>query len=156
MIRNWWPSSTRFAAPGADDGVLTFERQPGRWRRLYYLLISVPLILAAWGWFGIPGTVPVVIWCWHRRPGGAAGGSGEGGDPVGRWHIELCRVTRARLGPWRTWLALRGGAPLEIFNDEMLPADLACLRREVKARLGAGPASSRQEAAGCSTSNRSE
>lgn len=85
------------------------------------------MLATAWAWFGVAGSVPVLIWWWHRRPA-------DGTEP---WLIDPAAVRVARLGPWRTRLVLRGGAPIEIFHDEIAPADLARLRRTLKAGLRA-------------------
>jgi hypothetical protein len=90
----------------------------------------------AWGWFGVTGAVPVLIWWWQRRPRVTAAW----------WHIDIARVRAARLGPWRIWIAFHGAASLDIFSDEISRRDLALLRRTLKAQL----------AAGFSTSSRSE
>jgi hypothetical protein len=100
------------------------------------VLVLFPVVAAAWAWFGITGTFPVLICWWRRWPVACA-------DP---WLLDPARVRSARLGPWRTRIDMIGARPVEIFHDEIAPADLARLRRTLKAQL----------AAGRSTSSRSE
>lgn len=80
-------------------------------------------MVAAWAWFGVSGAVPVLIWCWQRRPAHVA-------EP---WLVDPAAVRAARLGPWRTCLVLQRGERIEIFHDEVATADLARLRRTLKA-----------------------
>ena len=112
-------------ADGAGPARLELECLPGRFRSWCHFL-ALPLVaVTAWAWFGVTGTVPVVIWWWHVRPR----------LPAGSWQVDLARVRRARLGPWRTCIAFEGLPPLEIFNDEVPARDLARLRRTLKAQL---------------------
>lgn len=85
------------------------------------------VIVIGWAWFGVAGCVPLVLWWWHRRP--------PAGIPAALWHVDLAEVCTAHLGPWRVRITRRREAPLEIFCDELPPADLARLRRELKAWL---------------------
>ncbi|HEX7035770.1 MAG TPA: hypothetical protein VF210_08350 [Pseudomonadales bacterium] len=86
------------------------------------------MLVTAWAWFGVTGSVPVLIWWWRRRPADVA-------EP---WLVDLAAVRAARLGPWRTRLVLRRGPPVEIFHDEIAAADLARLRRTLKTGLRGG------------------
>lgn len=88
----------------------------------------VPVVLGGWSWFGIAGTVPLLVWWWCRRPVAST-------DDV---LIGLAEVRWARLGALRTCLALHSGR-LEIFNDELQPADLARLRRTLRSHLAGAP-----------------
>ena len=99
-------------------------------------MILLPVAVASWVWFGLTGSVPVLIWWWESRPR----------EQPASWRLDLGRARAARLGPLRTWIAFRGGAAVEIFHDEIEPRDLARVRRALKSQL----------AAGFSTSSRSE
>ncbi len=85
----------------------------------------VPVVLGGWSWFGVAGTVPLVVWWWCRRPVASMD------DAL----IDLAEVRWARLGAVRTCIGFNAGRRLEIFIDELHPADLARLRRELRSRL---------------------
>lgn len=116
--------------------LLSLPRRPGRLRRWRHLVLLLPAAAAGWAWYGWVGSVPLLMWWWHRRPRYAAGGA---------WQIDLDQVRRARLGPWRLQIGFAHQNSLEIFADELSQRDLARLRRELKYQL----------AAGCNTSKRS-
>jgi hypothetical protein len=115
------PSSPQFGQP------IRFERLCGRLRRWRHGLLLVLLVAGGFGWFGWVGLVPLVVWWWHVRPRHVAG----------CWEVDVGDLRGARFGAWRVLLIFRHRPRLEIFSDEVSPADLAGLRREVKARLGA-------------------
>jgi hypothetical protein len=101
------------------------------------------LVCVGWAWFGLTGLVPLVVWWWHVRP------------RVSTVEFELGDLTAARFGALRTVLALPGRR-VEVFVDELAPAELAQLRRAAKQQLAAGQPDGPQPATGRSTSSRSE
>jgi hypothetical protein len=120
----------------------------GRLRRGRHWLLLAPLVTAGWAWFGYTGLVPLLIWWWHVRPREAV------------VELQLDGLRSARFGSLRTLLVFPGRR-LEIFSDELSPAELACLRRAVKQQLapasaGGRPATGVQPATGRRTSRRSE
>ena len=133
------PPSAPLVLPAPAEGLLELPRLPGRLRTARHWLILVPVIIASWIWFGVTGSVPVLIWWYERRPS----------PQPGPWRLDLALARSARLGPWRTWIVLRGAPRVEIFHDEMAPRDLARLRRALKSQLAAGfNTSSRSEKPG--------
>jgi hypothetical protein len=105
---------------------IRLERRSGRLREWRHCCLLVPLLAGGWGWFGWTGLVPLVVWWWYVRPRQVAD----------CWAVDLGDLRGARFGAWRVLLTFRNSDPLEIFSDELTPADRATLRREVKARLG--------------------
>jgi len=72
----------------------------------------------------------MLVWWWLRRPRPAAVGAG--------WVVDAGAARSYRFGRFRTLVDLHAAAGascrrLEIFNDELAPADLARLRRRIKA-----------------------
>lgn len=127
-----WPRSATPTPPEPETGaalesppLLVLECRPGRLRRLRHRLLLIPVALAVWLWFGLTGTVVLVIWWWHQQIE----------EPRGCWRFDPARARAARLGPWRTWVRLDDGESLEIFNDELDGRDLAALRRCIKSQL---------------------
>lgn len=82
-------------------------------------------------WLGLAGAAPMLVWWWLRRPRPDAGGA--------EWVVDASATRSYRFGRFRTLLDLHAGTDagprrrLEIFHDELAPADLARLRRRVKA-----------------------
>jgi hypothetical protein len=91
-------------------------------------VLLLPLLGVGWAWFGLSGLVPLLVWWWHVRPRRCHA----------PWLVGPEGLRAARLGPLRTLVQYRGRPPLEIFSDELAPADLALLRRELKLLLSAG------------------
>lgn len=108
--------------------MLVLRGYPGRLRPRCHLAVGIPVVAAAFGWFGITVAVPLMIWWWYRCPRGRPG----------PWVVELAALRRARLGPWRTRLVVAGQPAMDIFHDEVDGRELARLRRAVKAQLAAG------------------
>lgn len=92
------------------------------------MLLLGPSLVAAWGWLGLTGAVPLLLWWWHRWPQSRSG-------PL---TLDPARVRAARLGPVRVRLVLDDGTVLELFRDELHPADAARLCRVLKYRLSVG------------------
>jgi len=88
-----------------------------------------PVAALGWAVFGPSGSIPLLLWWWQQRPPPRQ---------AARWQIELSEVRGARLGPWRARISRHRRRPLEIFSDELSPADLARLRRTLKFQLAAG------------------
>jgi hypothetical protein len=77
-------------------------------------------------WFGSSGLVPALIWAWHCRP------------RIGRMvQVTLGPITGAQLGAYRTLIEGGRCERLEVFRDELPPAALAALRRDLKAACSA-------------------
>jgi hypothetical protein len=81
-------------------------------------------------WLGLAGAAPMLVWWWLRRPRPDAVGT--------EWVVDADATRSYRFGRFRTLLEMEADAGarrrrLEIFHDELAPADLARLRRQVKA-----------------------
>lgn len=112
---------------------LVVEFVTGRLRWYRHLCVAGFGALAAWVWFDASGLVPVLLWAWHRQP------------RPGCWRrVTIGTITSAELGPLRT-LARGPGERLEVFRDELAPANLAALRRQLKTRASAGDRSQNVE-----------
>jgi hypothetical protein len=88
----------------------------------------LPLVVGGAGfWLGLTGAAPMLVWWWLRRPRPAVSGA--------EWVVDAGATRGYRFGRFRTLLELDAGAGgrLEIFHDELAPADLARLRRLVRA-----------------------
>jgi hypothetical protein len=99
----------------------------GRLRLVRHLAVAVVGTFGAWLWFGSSGLIPVLIWAWHCRP--------RTGRTV---KVTVGPITGAQLGAYRT--VIEGGRRerLEVFRDELPPAALAMLRRDLKSVCSAG------------------
>lgn len=131
-MRIWqasWRRSGSLGSPESPSGArspatIDIACVPGRLRQLRHLAL-LPLVgFVGWGWFGVTGAVPVVIWWVRRRPPPAGG----------TLRIDPARVRWVRLGPWRTVIGLRGAPAVDVFRDEARSDDLARLRRLLKTR----------------------
>jgi len=94
----------------------------GRLRLARHLAVAVVGVFGAWMWFGSSGLIPALIWAWQGRP------------RMGRTvRVTVGPITGAQLGAYRT--VIEGGRRerLEVFRDELPPAALATLRRDLKA-----------------------
>ena len=109
-------SSSRYGLP------IRLEIAPGRLRKIKHLLLLALVGFTTWGWFGLSGLIPTLIWWWHR------------GRPI---PTTLCfsmdEVRSVQLDSLRVYLGLRGLRRVEVFRDELPPEDYARLRRLLKA-----------------------
>jgi len=111
-------SSNRYDLP------IRLEIAPGRHRKAKHLLLLALAGAATWGWFGLSGLVPTLIWWWHR------------GRPVPTsLSFSMDEVRCVQLDPFRVYLGLRGLRRVEVFRDELPREDYARLRRLLKAHL---------------------
>jgi hypothetical protein len=108
-------------SPEPAPAPLTFELVTGRLRLARHALVAITGAAGAWAWFGAAGLVLVLIWAWHRAPW-----------PGQRTRVIVGRVTSADLGAFRTVAWCGPLERLEIFHDELPPAELAAIRRAFK------------------------
>jgi hypothetical protein len=115
------PQTAAEAADTAPTAPLTVEVVTGRLRLVRHVLVAITGAAGAWVWFGAGGFVLVVIWAWHRAPW-----------PGRRTRVTTGPLSGADLGLFRTtaWSGRR--EHVEIFHDELPPAELAALRRAFK------------------------
>lgn len=94
-------------------------------RRLYTSFGDIVGIGAGWAWLGNAGAGLLALWIlavqqdvWDRRPR--------------QLRVDLARLRSVRLGRWRVVCTERWWRGIEVFADELPPADYARLRRELK------------------------
>ena len=115
------PSSNRYGLP------IRLEIAPGRLRKIKHLLLLAIIGVATWGWFGLGGLIPTLIWWWHRgRP-----------EPT-TLSFSMEEVRCIQLDSFRVYLGLCGWRRVEVFRDELPQEDYTRLRRLLKAHLMAG------------------
>jgi hypothetical protein len=93
----------------------------GYLRLARHALVAITGAVGAWAWFGAAGLVPVVIWSWHRLPW-----------PGQCTRIIIGGITRAELGVLHTVAWSGRWQRVEIFRDELPPAEFAAFRRALK------------------------
>jgi hypothetical protein len=105
---------------------LRIEPRCGRLRRWRHRLLLIPILAGGWWWLGASGALPLLLWGWHVRP-----------RRIPVWSCHVDQIRAADFGSWSTTIRCRGAPPLEVFHDEITAAELARLRRDVRAALSA-------------------
>ena len=96
--------------------------EPGRLRRLEWLLHLAVAMAGGWVWFGMAGAALLGLWVYGWRPGATM----QVTIPSRPRRIKLSRFA---VTAWWGWRSAR------IFRDELHEEEFARLRRELKASI---------------------